>query len=226
MIRQLAFDLPARVALGREDFFVSPSNALAVAAVGGWRDWPGGRMLLLGPAGSGKTHLAHVWAAEAAGRIVPAAALAGMDPTELTAAALAIEDADRIAGDIRAETALFHLHNLAAAHGQKLLLSAAAPPRDWGLRLPDLLSRMQACQLARLDPPDDALLSAMLVKLFSDRQITVAPTLIPYLVSRMDRSFAAAHALVAALDARSLAEGRPITRQLAAPLLDREGAPE
>lgn len=226
MIRQLAFDLPVRVALGREDFFVSPSNALAVAAVGSWRDWPGGRMLLLGPAGSGKTHLAHVWAAEAAGRIIAAEALAGVDPTELTRVPLAVEDADGVAGDDAAETALFHLHNIAAAHGRPLLLTASRPPRDWGLHLPDLLSRMQACPLARLDPPDDALLSAMLVKLFSDRQITVAPTLIPYLVSRMDRSFAAAHALVAALDAQSLAEGRPITRQLAAPLLDREGAPE
>ncbi len=224
MIRQLAFDLPSRVALGREDFFVSPSNALAVATVGGWRDWPGGRMLLLGAAGSGKTHLAHVWAAEAGGQIIDAGALAGLDPTAVTTGPLAVEDADRIAGDRVAETALFHLHNLAAAQGQPLLLTAASPARDWGLALPDLLSRVQAFPLARLEPPDDALLSAVLIKLFADRQITVAPTLIPYLVSRMDRSFAAAHDLVEALDARSLAEGRPITRQLAAPLLDSEGS--
>ncbi len=224
MIRQLAFDLPSRVALGREDFFVSPSNAVAVAAVGGWRDWPGGRMLLLGAAGSGKTHLAHVWAAEAGGQIAAAGALAGLDPTALTADPLVVEDAHRIAGDRAAETALFHLHNLAAAQGQPLLLTAASPARDWGLVLPDLLSRVQAFPLARLEPPDDALLSAVLIKLFADRQITVAPSLIPYLVSRMDRSFAAAHDLVAALDARSLAEGRPITRQLAAPLLDSGGS--
>ncbi|MCF1708864.1 DnaA/Hda family protein [Tabrizicola sp. J26] len=224
MIRQLAFDLPSRVALGREDFFVSPSNALAVAAVGSWRDWPGARMLLLGAAGSGKTHLAHVWEAEAGARIIAADALTRCDPNELAEGPLAVEDADRIAGDSAAETTLFHLMNLTLAQRQPLLLTAEHAPRDWGLCLPDLLSRAQAFPVARLEPPDDALLAAVLVKLFSDRQITVAPTLIPYLVSRMDRSFAAAHDLVAALDARSLAEGRPITRQLAAPLLDSEGS--
>ncbi|MBE0552217.1 MAG: chromosomal replication initiator DnaA, partial [Rhodobacteraceae bacterium] len=94
------------------------------------------------------------------------------------------------------------------------------PPRDWGLRLPDLLSRMQAAGLARLDEPDDALLSAVLVKLFADRQIAVPVALIGWLVSRMERSIAAARDLVAQLDARALAEGRPVSRALAAELLD------
>jgi chromosomal replication initiation ATPase DnaA len=219
--RQLAFDLPSREALGREDFFVSPANALAVAALEGWRDWPGGRMLLLGPEGAGKTHLAHVWAAETGAAMLAARGLEGHDLPALAArGAVVIEDADRL-DDPADETALFHLHNLAGAQGAALLLTATVPVRDWRLTLPDLSSRMQAVAVARLDPPDDALLSAVLVKLFTDRQIAVAPALIAYLASRMDRSIAAARRLVARLDAEALAEGRPVTRALASALLDR-----
>ncbi|EEW25123.1 conserved hypothetical protein [Rhodobacter ferrooxidans] len=217
----MAFDLPTSEALGRADFCVSPANALALAALDGWRDWPGGKMLLVGPAGAGKTHLAHIWASDAGAGLIAGSALAGADLPALAQTALCVEDAESVAGNPAAEAALFHLHNLAAERGMPLLLTAATPPRDWGLGLPDLASRMQATPLTRLDAPDDALLSALLVKLFADRQISVPPNLIPYLVSRMDRSFAAARALVAALDARALALGRPITRQLAADVIDR-----
>jgi chromosomal replication initiation ATPase DnaA len=217
---QLAFDLPALVALKRSDFFVSPVNALALAALDGWRDWPQGKMVLVGPSGAGKTHLAQIWAGETGAALLPATAMAGADLPALGArGALVVEDADRLAGRA-AEEARFHLHNLLAAGGGALLLTATTPPRDWGLGLPDLASRMQATSVARLDGPDDALLSAVLIKLFADRQITVPPSLISYLVQRMDRSFAAARALVAGLDAHALAKGRPVTRQLAAELLD------
>ncbi|MBP9183428.1 MAG: chromosomal replication initiator DnaA [Fuscovulum sp.] len=223
MSRQLAFDLPARDEMTRAAFFVSPVNALALAAVDGWRDWPGGKMLLVGPSGSGKTHLAHLWAAETGASLIAAADLAGADLPALAAAdRVAVEDADALAGDRAAETALFHLHNLVLPAG-RLLMTATRPPRDWGLVLPDLMSRMQAAPVTRLEPPDDALLSAVLVKLFADRQIAVAPNLIPYLVARMPRSIGAARGLVAALDARALAEGRPITRALAAEILDSAG---
>ncbi|MFZ1479477.1 MAG: chromosomal replication initiator DnaA, partial [Paracoccaceae bacterium] len=113
-------------------------------------------------------------------------------------------------------------HNLLLPTG-RLLLTAAAPPRDWGLHLADLLSRLQAAPVAQLQAPDDALLSAVLIKLFADRQITVPPNLIPYLVARMPRSIDAARALVADLDARALQDGRAITRALAADLLDSAG---
>lgn len=220
MTRQLAFDLPAREAFRREDFFLSPANATALAAIDGWRGWPGGKMLLVGPKGSGKTHLARLWAAEAGAAVVAGADLAGADLPRLSAqGAVAVEDAEAVAGDAGAEAAFFHLHNLVVQAGS-LLVTASAPPRDWGLALPDLASRLQAASLTRLEAPDDALLSAVLVKLFADRQISVPPNLIPYLVLRMERSIDAARALVAALDARALAEGRPITRQLAADLLD------
>lgn len=226
MTRQLAFDLPAREALGRENFFVSPANALALAAIDRWRQWPQGRMLVVGPGGAGKTHLAHVWAADSGARVVAAAGLGGTDIGEIAdAGALVIEDAERVAGVPADEAALFHLHNLAGERGSRLLLTASRPVRDWALALPDLESRMQAISVARLEAPDDALLSAVLVKLFADRQITVAPALIPYLASRIVRSIDAARDVVARLDALALAEGRAVTRSLAATLLDRETPP-
>lgn len=216
MPRQLTFDLPVRPALGRGDFFVSPANALALAALDAG-NWPEGKMLLVGPEGAGKSHLARVWATEAHARVLDAAALPDAPPDDL---ALVVEDAERTAGDRAAETALFHLHNHVLARGGRLLLTAGAAPRLWGLTLPDLASRMEATTTATLLPPDDALLAAVLVKLFADRQIAVAPTLIDWLLPRMDRSFAAARRLVAELDARALARGGAVTRALAAEVLD------
>lgn len=224
MIRQLAFDLPAHANLTRADFVISPANALALAAVEGWRDWPLAKMVLTGPPGAGKTHLAAIWADLAGAQTIAAADLAGADLAALAdTGVVAVEDADRIAGDRAAETALFHLHNM-LAQGGTLLVTAQTPPRDWGLTLPDLLSRMQAAALTRLEAPDDALLSGVLTKLFADRQIAVPPALVPWLVARMPRTIGAARALVAALDSRALAEGRPVTSRLAAEVLDSGGA--
>lgn len=215
MIRQLAFDLPGNAAMTRADFFVAPSNALAMQAVEGWRDWPGRKLVLVGPEGSGKTHLAHAWAEMSGALILTATAVQSVAVAGFSGTCVVVEDADRLGG---AEAVLFHLHNVVTADGA-LLLTARTPPRDWGLRLPDLISRLQSAPMAQLKSPDDALLSAVLVKLFADLQVAVAPNLIAYLVSRMPRSVGAARALVAALDARALAAGRPITRALAAEVL-------
>jgi chromosomal replication initiation ATPase DnaA len=222
VIRQLAFDLPAQEAFRREDFFPSSANLEALAAIDHWQDWPLGKLVLIGPAGAGKTHLAHLWAEAAGAEILAARDLEAADLPALAQGPVAVEDADQIGGNRAAETALFHLHNMLA--GQGLMITASAPPRDWGLCLPDLQSRMQATSIATLAPPDDALLSAVLVKLFNDRQITVPPNLISYLVQRMDRSIAAARVLVAQLDANALALGRPVTRALAAEVLDLGGS--
>ncbi len=210
MTGQLAFDLPARAAYARADFFPAPANAAARAAIGMPQHWPHGRMILTGPPGSGKTHLAHLWAAEHHGTLITAADLDAADLPALATGPVVVEDAETITS----EPALFHLHNLMDGH-HPLLLTAQSPPRDWGLALPDLISRMQAIAITRLDPPDDALLAAVLVKLFADRQITVPPNLIAYLIPRMDRSLHAAALMVAALDARALALRRPVTRALA-----------
>ncbi|GAA0294346.1 P-loop NTPase family protein [Rhodovulum strictum] len=222
MARQLILDLHVRPARGREAFFVAPANAIAVAQVEDWRGWPGGKLLLIGPEGAGKTHLVHVWAELTGAPVVQAADLAQADLPALAAAgAVAIEDADRIGGDGPAETALFHLHNLLAAGGGALLLTARGAARDWALALPDLASRMQAAATAQLNPPDDALLAAVLVKLFADRQLAVTPQLIGYLVGRMERSFAAAAETVAAIDREALATGHRPGIRLARTVLDK-----
>lgn len=220
MSRQLTFDLPGAEARTRADFLIAPSNALALDMLDAVAGWPQGRLILVGPEGAGKTHLAHVWAADTGAALLSAADLASLAIDRVGAGPLALEDADRVAGDRAGEAALFHLLNFMTPD-RPLLLTARTPPRDWGIALPDLVSRLQAAPVATLAAPDDALLGAILVKLFADRQVAVAANLIPYLVSRMPRQIAAARALVAALDSDALARGRPITRQRAGEVLDR-----
>lgn len=226
MAEQLGLDLPSVPALGRADFLVAPSNAQAFALIDGWQHWPGGKLLLCGPAGAGKTHLAHVFAAATGARIVPAL---GFDPEDIPGLAhgpVVVEDFPRAAGHREAETALFHLHNLCLAEGQPLLLTGRGRPADWPLDIPDLASRIVATPATHLAAPDDTLLAAVLAKLFADRQFTPAPDLIAYLLCRMDRSFEGARDLVSRLDAASLAEKRPITRALAARVLDNPRQPK
>ena len=220
MTRQLSFDLPAREARGREDFFVSAANAAAVAMIEGWQGWPARKLALTGPSGAGKTHLAHVWAGLSGARIIPARGLAAADIPALAPGPIAIEDCDAIAGDRPAEEALFHLHNLALAEGQSLLFTAGAAPNHWPMTLPDLASRMQATPTVQIAPPDDALLAAVMMKLFADRQLSPSPATLPFLVRRIDRSFAAARDIVALLDTASLELRRPITQSLARDVLD------
>lgn len=210
MIRQFAFDLAAPPTYRAEDYFRSASNAAAWAQVTG-APWPGGRLLLVGAEGVGKSHLAHVWAESAGAGIIAARDLGRADLGRI-AGPLVVEDAQTLAGDPAGEEALFHLWNRAGP----LLITAALPPRDWGLALPDLASRVQSMAQARIEPPDDALLAAVLVKLFADRQVQVQPSLIAYLAVRMERSLAAARRLVDELDRRALSLGRPVTRALAA----------
>lgn len=222
MSEQLGFDLQSAPALGRADFLVAPSNAVAFAMIERWAFWTGGKLVLTGPAGSGKTHLAHVWAASTGARIVAASDLCAQTIPELAQGALAVEDIPGIAQDDAAQTALFHVHNLVLAEGHPLLLTGRGAANRWGLSLPDLESRIAAAQSAELQTPDDTLLAAVLAKLFADRQITPKADLIPYLLLRMDRSFDAARQIVADLDAASLAQKRPVSRTLAARVLDKD----
>jgi len=223
MAQQLGLALPSRAALGRDDFFVAPSNAVAAAMIDAWPEWAGGKLALTGPTGSGKTHLTHVWAAMSGARIIAATDVAGADIPALAQGPVAVEDVPDVAGNREAETALFHLHNLVLAEGHSLLLTGTPPVAQWHLTLPDLTSRTRAAGSAALEAPDDMLLTGVLAKLLADRQLTPKPDLIPYLLARMDRSFAAAGALVEALDAASLAQKKPVTRSLAAQVLDKLG---
>ncbi len=220
MATQLPLDLPTRTALGRDAYFISPSNAVALASVDNWRNWPNGKMILCGQKGSGKTHLTHVWAAESGARIVRASDLPTSDLSDLSTGALAVEDADQIAGNPDAEEALFHLHNMILAEGNSLLLTAQTPPSRWPVSLADLKSRMEGTSVTMLDQPDDTLLAAMLTKLFADRQLSPSPEAVTYLLRYMERSAAEAVRIVALMDRRALSENRKISRTLAVEVLN------
>lgn len=219
MTGQLVFDLPHRAAMGREDFFVSEANVAALRGLEDWRNWSFGKMILTGPQGAGKTHLAHVWAGMAEAEIIAADDLPDRAENLSDAAAVAVEDADRIAGNPAAEEALFHLHNALGGRQAPLLLTARDGPERWGLVLPDLKSRMAQAGLLRMDAPDDGLLSAVMVKLAHDRGLSLTPALVTYAVRHMDRSFAALDSFVAALDKQVLTEQRAPTRDMAKSLL-------
>lgn len=216
---QLVLDLPTRSAQGREDFFISPSNALALKALDRWPNWPTGKLALCGPQASGKSHLVQVWAAHSGGTVLLATDLLTLNqPIEGN---IAVEDVDQITPQNRttSEEALFHLHNHAQSNGHTLIVTGVTAPSRWNIALPDLASRLNVAEVAMLEAPDDALLSAVLVKLFSDRQLDVSPDLITYLLSRIDRSFAAAKDIVTTLDRAGLSRRRAITPRLAGEIL-------
>lgn len=215
MSQQMKFDIPARPALGRGDFYITESNAVALGLVDTWPEWPSGKLMLVGPHGAGKTHLAHVWSTESGARMVASRDLSHANIPDLCDGPVCVEDVERVAGDAEAEEALLHLHNLALANGQTLLMTAATTPGTWALNLPDLASRMVATTVAKLTPPDDILLSAVLAKLFADRQIVPMADVIPYLVRWMPRSFAAAGLVVEHLDKAALGTPKGVTRRLA-----------
>ncbi|AUH34373.1 DnaA ATPase domain-containing protein [Paracoccus tegillarcae] len=228
MPRQLTLDLAGDPAHSRADFLVADANALAVAALDAPDAWPQGRMLLIGEAGAGKTHLASFWAAERGAMRVSAPALTpeAADGLACQNGALVIEDAHCAGGLPQAEQALFHLWNICHMRNCLLLLTARRAPRDWGVVLPDLRSRMDAMPQTRIAAPDEGLLAAVLVKLFADRQLSVPAGLIDWLVLRMDRDLGLARKLVAALDESAMADQKPVTRRLASDLLDQLTAPD
>ena len=225
MPRQLSFDLPVRPALGREDFFVAASNALAIDLIDRACDLPGRKLAITGAAASGKTHLAHVWAAEYGGQLLPAAALDLDMVPDAAQGPVAVEDVPGIAGDATRERSLFHLHNMLAQAGHPLLLTGRGAPSQWGITLPDLKSRIAAAAHAELDAPDDMLLAAVMVKLFSDRQLMPRPDVIPYVLRHMERSFAAAADIVLRIDKAALAARRDVTRALATEVLGTASRP-
>lgn len=219
--RQFPLPFDHRSSLGGEDFLLAPCNSEAVAWIDRWPDWPGPALVIAGARAAGKTHLASVFAARSGGQVITSTDLIETPPAELAAGgALILDDAEEIAGSIDAEQGLFHLLNYLAAspleEGRgRLLMTATQPPARWGVGLRDLASRLNVAPVAVIGAPDDALIGALLVKLFADRQLRPSAEVIPYLVARMERSFDAARALVAALDARALAEGRAVSIALA-----------
>jgi chromosomal replication initiation ATPase DnaA len=215
--RQLALSLDHAESFAREDFLSGPPNAAALALVESWPDWPNRAVMLIGPEGAGKSHLATIWAAESGARFLAARALDTASlPTALATGALVVED---MAADAVDERALFHLLNLAREEQAFLLLTARTAPAGWTLTIRDLASRLKALPVIALAPPDDALLRAVLVKLFADRQLNVDESLIGYVSTRIERSYAAAREAVERLDQEAMRLQRPLTRALAADLL-------
>ena len=220
MPEQLVFELPHRAAMGLEDFLVSDSNAAAVALVDRWPDWPVGAAILVGPRGSGKTHLANVWQlrADATPHAAPSLTRESV-PAVASAGAVIIENIETLID----EAALFHLLNLVREQRLQVLLTTDTAPGDLKIALPDLHSRLKALPLASIEAPDDALLRAVLVKLFADRQLSVEPHIVDYVLVRMERSMSAAESFVAEADRRALVLQRRVTRAIAAAALDSLG---
>ncbi len=218
--RQLALDLPVAASFAPEDFLVAPCNELAFGFL---EDWEAGRdpvVLLVGPAGSGKSHLAAVWAARTGAKILAISDLAGRSVHDLAALpALVVEDCDRERGE---DAALFHLLNAVREQGGRLLLTARTGPGQWGATTADLLSRLRLARRIDMGEADEALLGALLVKFFVERQMRVDAGVVDYVRLRIERSAAAARAFVEALDREGLARRRRITRALAADILRRE----
>ncbi len=212
--QQLPLDLPVYTNLGREDLIVGEANRLAVEMIDSWPEWPSSLMILAGPAGSGKSHLSAIWADKAGALVCEAADLGEAQKPEITN--FVIENITEAAIN---ETTLFHLINETRQKGGFGLLTSTQWPQSWNITLPDLASRLRAATLIELKEPDDRLLRQTLIKLFSDRQVTVENTVVDYLVTRMERSVATARDIVELLDKEALASRKPITRPMAAKVL-------
>jgi chromosomal replication initiation ATPase DnaA len=215
--RQLAFALPHAESFTRDDFLEGPANAAGLALVDSWPDWPNRIMLLVGPEGSGKSHLAAIWAEQAGARATSAHTLdAAAVPAALATGALVVEDMNPPDVD---ERALFHLMNLAREEEAFVLITARVPSSAFQIELRDLRSRLRAVPTVSLLPPDDALFRALIVKFCADRQLAIDESVVGYLATRIERSYAAARRAVELLDTEALRQGRPVTRALAAELL-------
>jgi chromosomal replication initiation ATPase DnaA len=215
--RQLAFALPHAESLTRDNFLAGPSNEAALALIESWPDWPNRIMLLVGPEGSGKSHLASIWAEQAGARSISAHALSPLSvPGALATGALVIEDLRPADFD---EHALFHLFNLAREDEAYVLITGRVPPAAFEVELRDLRSRLRAAPVVSLLPPDDLLFRGLIVKFCADRQLSIDESVVSYLVTRIERSYAAARQAVERLDTEALRLGRPVTRALAAELL-------
>lgn len=215
--RQLAFSLPHAESLSRDNFLEGPTNAEGLGLIDSWPEWPNRIMWLAGPEGSGKSHLAAIWAEEASARSTRANALTATGvPGALATGALVVEDLKARDFD---ERAMFHLMNLAREDGAYVLFTGQETPAALEIELRDLRSRLRAVPVVTLLPPDDQLFRGLIIKFCADRQLTVDESVVGYLATRLERSSAAARQAVELLDTEALRLGRPVTRALAAELL-------
>jgi chromosomal replication initiation ATPase DnaA len=215
--RQLAFALPHAESLTRDNFLEGPANEAALSLIESWPDWPNRVMFLVGPEGSGKSHLAAIWAELAGARSTSAHALTpAAVPGALATGALVVEDLKPSGFD---ERAMFHLLNLAREDDASVLITARVPPSAFEVELRDLKSRLRAVPVVSLLQPDDRLFRGLIVKFCADRQLNIDEAVVSFLANRIERSYAAARHAVDLLDTEALRLGRPVTRALAAELL-------
>jgi chromosomal replication initiation ATPase DnaA len=215
--RQLAFALPHAESLTRDNFLEGPANEAGLTLIESWPDWPNRIMLLVGEEGSGKSHLAAIWAELSGARSTSAHTLTPASvPAALATGALVVEDLKPADFD---ERALFHLMTLASEDAAFVLITSRLAPSAFEIELRDLRSRLRAVPVVSLSPPDDHLFRALIVKFCADRQLTVDEAVVSYLANRIERSYAAVRQAVELLDTEALRLGRPVTRALAAELL-------
>lgn len=197
--QQIPLDLGHRNAMGREDFMIAPSNQAAVGWIDKWPDWPAPVLVLYGPPASGKTHLGEVWQTRSRQRL--------------------IDDIENWIGSPEREEELFHLYNIAKEDGKSFLITAVSPPKDWPFALADLASRLKAAPSVGIEPPDDTLIAAMLMKLFHDRQLELGEDVLNYVLPRIERSYHAARDLVERADRAALSKKSRVTIPLISKLL-------
>lgn len=216
MPRQLRLELQRPPSFKREDLIVSDANAEAVRAVEAWPGWHGGCLVLVGPGGAGKSHIAATWT-ERVGAAKPDVPIRTHDLAVFRGRPILVENADAIDGEI-----LFHLINQAGEPGGGLLMTSRTPPSAWPAEVPDLRSRLNALPVAEIGPPDDEILAGALHKFFRERNIRPADDLLPYLLYRMERSIPMAREIVDRLDEAGDAQQRSISRALARDILEAE----
>jgi chromosomal replication initiation ATPase DnaA len=215
--RQLVLEIAPPPAFGAEDFLVALSNEAAWRMIEAWPDWPDRTLVLVGPAGSGKSHLAAIWSGRADAVSLAGRGLARADLGSLAGRHILVEEA----GDSADESVLFHLINLVNESRSTLLLTDRRPPAAWGLALRDLQSRLRRAMRVDLGSPDDDLMRAVLVKLLVERQLVVDTDIVEFVARRLDRSLGAAREFVRQIDSEALARGRRIGRTLAGDVLRR-----
>ncbi|HWF65428.1 MAG TPA: hypothetical protein VN685_12515 [Rhizomicrobium sp.] len=204
MVSQLILPIEPASRMTRDDLIVASGNRHALAFLDAWPDWPMPAAALYGPSASGKTHLARIWALRAGAALADARELAAPIP-----GAAVVENCDSVA-DHAHESALFAM----LERGTPLLLTGRSAPASWRAALPDLLSRFRALVAFELGSADEALLMALAVKLFADRQVQVPEAVVMELVRQLERSPAAIRDFIARADATALSRQKPINLQL------------
>lgn len=211
--QQIPLDLGHRTALGRDDFLVMPNNQDAVAWIDLWPEWPAPCIILYGPVASGKTHIGAVWAEKSSAICIKASGINEeviRDIAEMNHHVI-IEDADDLIGNLAGEKGLFHLYNIFKEDGRSVLITLKEPPVRRSFALPDLASRLRAAPSVAIREPDEQLITALIVKLFNDRQIRIGADVLNYILPRIERSFEAVNDLVERADQKAMIEKRNIS---------------